>query len=320
MGIKKIFCVGGANIDHKFRALEAIESGTSNPVSEIRSFGGVARNVAENLAAWTSGVYLRSVVGDDSDGRHLLSHLEQSGVNIDGCLKLKNHSTSHYYAVLDSDGELHTAYAAMEIYNHVPVNLFVDQYCDWPQESIVFIDTNLPEEIIEFIIKQIPAKKIQVCIDPVSVAKAKRIPAVLKDVFLIKPNQSEAGALTGLKTETVSDCIQAGRVLLDRGAINVVISMGSQGYVIVNQDQETHFPAYSADRIVDVNGSGDAFLAGILFGLQQKYTIIHACEIGTAAAVLTLQSDKTVASDIGISRLHAYMRTCKRPNMSEIQL
>ena len=45
-----VICIGGAAVDRKYRAVEALTPATSNPASGTTSFGGVARNVAENLA------------------------------------------------------------------------------------------------------------------------------------------------------------------------------------------------------------------------------------------------------------------------------
>ncbi|TIW31830.1 MAG: winged helix-turn-helix transcriptional regulator, partial [Mesorhizobium sp.] len=46
---KRMICIGGAVLDRKYHAKKDLIFGTSNPVDGYRSFGGVARNVAENL-------------------------------------------------------------------------------------------------------------------------------------------------------------------------------------------------------------------------------------------------------------------------------
>ena len=49
--VPSIICIGGAVLDRKYKAKAELAPGTSNPVSGFRSFGGVARNVTENLGA-----------------------------------------------------------------------------------------------------------------------------------------------------------------------------------------------------------------------------------------------------------------------------
>src|SRR3546814_12387381 len=76
-----IACFGAAHIDHKAHAAEAVRFGTSNPVSVIRSLGGVARNVAEGLARLECRVALVSRLGSDGDGDGVLGDMARLGVD-----------------------------------------------------------------------------------------------------------------------------------------------------------------------------------------------------------------------------------------------
>ena len=66
--MKKIICIGGANIDFKLKSAYPLLLNTSNQVCSNHSFGGVARNVAHNLANISTNIHLQSVVGDDAYG------------------------------------------------------------------------------------------------------------------------------------------------------------------------------------------------------------------------------------------------------------
>ena len=67
-----VLVIGNAGIDVIGRFKNQSQSGTSNPGHIRTSFGGVARNVAENLARLDQPVTLLSVVGRDSAGDDLL--------------------------------------------------------------------------------------------------------------------------------------------------------------------------------------------------------------------------------------------------------
>ena len=62
-----VICIGGAAVDRKYRAAERLIPETSNPARGVTAFGGVARNVAENLANLGVPVAIVSAVGDDHD-------------------------------------------------------------------------------------------------------------------------------------------------------------------------------------------------------------------------------------------------------------
>jgi pseudouridine kinase len=77
----RIACIGGAHIDRHGVLKEPFVAGTSKPVNIATSFGGVARNVAENLARLGCEVATVSRVGDDEAGRSVVQHLRSLGVD-----------------------------------------------------------------------------------------------------------------------------------------------------------------------------------------------------------------------------------------------
>ncbi len=308
---KKIFCIGGAAIDRKLRTHAEIKHGTSNPAHTEIHFGGVARNVAENLANWSLGIYLHTVVGEDDDGIQLLSSIKQKGVDITHSLILKCARTANYYAVLDQHGELYISLADMAIFDQVPMHRFTQGFNIWENGSILFMDTNLSADIIETTRRLAVEKNLRLCIDPVSVTKSKKLGPNLHGVFLIKPNPAEASCLTGSRVETVSDALRAGEIILEMGAANVIITLGKIGYVIVNHEGSEYIGIQPIHDVINANGAGDAFMAGIIFGLSQGYTLHHACQYGAAAAAFTVSSPHSVAENLTSSQLQAFIHNQK---------
>jgi pseudouridine kinase len=299
--MKQIICIGGATIDYKLKAISALEPASSNPVTSFQSFGGVAHNVAANLAALTNSVHLQCLIGDDIEGKDLLADLKNRHINIDNCLQLPHHNTARYYAVLNPRGELHIALVDMQIYEHIPLALFIENWASTFTNNIIFMDTNLSTEIITHAI-QLQASSY-LCIDAVSITKSTKLPADLAGVFLLKTDRHEASALTNLPMTSSADYIAAAKKLLLRGMKNILITLGEEGYVLANQTTIEHYPAFTAKNIIDVSGAGDAFVAGILAGLQNNLTLTESCRLGAAAACYTLQSDKTVADNFSFSDL-----------------
>lgn len=306
--IKHIFCIGGANIDCKLKSSVNLTLSTSNPVFSTSSYGGVARNVAQNLIHWTTNIHLQCVVGDDAYGRQMLDHIRLLGVNVEHCVVLADKKTSHYYAILDSDGELFVALADMNIYDELTIVQFTPAWDSWSSQSLIFLDTNLPAELIGMILKQAVARNLLVCIDAVSVTKAQKLPYNLEQVFLLKADRLEASVLTHMEINSVDDCLCAGRKLRRRGVKHAVLTLGRLGYVVVNELCEEYIAIPQIDRVIDTSGAGDAFIAGILLGLQHNETMLRACQLGAAAAAYTVQSIHTVAPDISMSHLYAYIK------------
>lgn len=311
MNTKKIYCIGGTALDRKLKAVSPLVEGTSNPISLSTHFGGVARNVAENLANWTQGIYLHTVVGEDDDGVLMLSHMKNKAVDINQSLILKTARTANYFAILHPDGELQMALADMTIFDQVPLVRFTQGFHQFESGQIVFLDTNLSPEIIASAIAAAREKKMKIFIDPVSIAKTAKLPRDLSGIFLIKPNPLEAAALTGVNVETVGEAIRAGEILLQMGAENVVLTLGKAGYVIINREIQEFICIEPIHDVINANGAGDAFMAGIMYGIQQNFSLKQACQWGAAAAAFTVSSDETVTAGLTATKLQAFIHNQK---------
>lgn len=307
----KIFCIGGAAIDRKLKACTSLINGTSNLITATTHFGGVARNVAENLVNWTSDIYLHTVVGEDDDGIEILSSIKQKGVDITQSIILKAARTASYYAVLDTNGELHIALADMSIFDQTPFSRFTQGFNVFEEGSILFMDTNLTADVIAMVLRIALEKQLRLCIDPVSVVKSKKLSGDLRGIYLLKPNPMEAAAITGRPVETIGQAMSAGETLLDMGVENVVITLGKAGYVIVNKEIKEYIGIEPILDVINVNGAGDAFMAGIIYGLQQGFSLRHACQWGAAAAAFTVSSPDTVAENITSTQLQAFIHNQK---------
>jgi pseudouridine kinase len=101
---RPVVAIGSSGVDIVGRAAEVLHMGTSNPAALRMSPGGVARNVAENLARLGTEVYLISAVGDEPEGRLVLARAAEAGVQIDTVLTVAGVRTGAYLAVLDEQG------------------------------------------------------------------------------------------------------------------------------------------------------------------------------------------------------------------------
>ena len=143
-----VLVVGAAGVDIVGRLEGELQSGTSNPAKIRFSFGGVARNVAENLARLGQPVRLITAIGCGRYGDQLLTQLETAGVDVDAVLRTADFSTGSYLAILGETGELqyalddmHAAEALTSDYLREHTDLFKDA-------SLLFLDANLPEKTI----------------------------------------------------------------------------------------------------------------------------------------------------------------------------
>ena len=297
---KRVVCVGGAVLDRKYSADRPIVPHTSNPVSGCRSFGGVARNVAENLARLGVGVSMVSSVGEDEAGRAIVDQLRGLAVDVSAVTALRGERTAEYVAVLGPDSDLVVGLADMDIFDLITV---ADIDRAWPQlasAAWVFIDCNLPAEVIRAIVARRQGGRFRLAVNGVSTPKAMRLPDDLTGIDILFVNLDEANALLG---ETLA-ARAAAPALVKRGAGTVVITQGSAGAVLADASGVTEVPSTPA-KPVDVTGAGDALIAGTLYRLIAGEDLATALRTGTVLAALTTESRFTVLPELSPRLLDA---------------
>ena len=308
MGISRVLCIGGAAVDRKYRALSAIRPGTSNPVHSERSFGGVARNVAENIARLGVTVSLASILGKDENGRALLEHLQRLGIGTQFTAVSDEHATAEYVAVLQPDGELAFGLADMAIFDELTPALLRKMEPS-SQTAWLFADCNLPSETLHALVDMAREHSLTLAIDAVSTPKVMRLPRELNGLGLLFLNLDEAQAYLG-RTEISAD--EAAARLRDFGAEHVVLTLGESGLVAVDRSG-VHWIGAVGAKIVDATGAGDALIAATLVALLKGHSLKEATRLGTAAAALTVESTASVRPDLSFALLETTLSLRANP-------
>jgi len=293
----RIVCVGGAVFDRKYRSKRDIVAATSNPVNGFRSHGGVARNVADNLARLGVDVGLVSIVGDDENGRSLLAHLTALGVDVGHVITTAERPTAEYIAILDPGNDLALGLADMDIFDLLlPARL----QQTWPAIATanwVFADCNLPQETLRALIARKQLASFKLAVDAVSTPKALKLRGLLAGVDLLFLNHDEADAILGVAATERRSIEDTAKALLDAGTKAVVLTGGGSGYVIGAACGVETMSAVPAEPI-DMTGAGDAMIAGTLYRLLGGQAVREASRTGALLATLTTESAASVRPDL----------------------
>ncbi|GMA49888.1 carbohydrate kinase [Alicyclobacillus contaminans] len=302
-----VLCIGGANVDRKLQTRAPLVYGTSNPAEVVESHGGVARNVAENLARLGLPPALVTMVGDDKEGEALLAHVRGLGVDVGQTIQTSDARTGTYTAVLDADGNLAVALADMEIYDRFTVDRLAPKVRVMAQCAVTVVDTNLPSDSLAFVISAAAETGTHLVVAPVSSPKAKRLPERLDGVRTLIANRDELAAISGLPVVDEADLQQACTSLLRRGCATVVVTLGAEG--VAWMDEAGTFQHLPVDRVqaVDVTGAGDAFVAGFAYAMLHSLRIRQACWFGAQLSRITLLTQETVATDITPKLAHTWL-------------
>ncbi len=269
--------------------------GTSNPGSVFTDDGGVARNVAVNLARLGCDVVLCSRVGNDEAGRRVLAQaVDTSLVTIS-----ERRPTASYTAILEPNGELVLGLADMEVYEEITPTVLEPALPRLREAELWFLDANLPAETIAWLLET--AGEIPIAIDAVSVAKSHRLARLLPAIRYLFCNMAQAGAIA---QAPASEPAAAAERLRQAGSGAGVVSAGAAGIAVYSDAAVQTVAAFPAQPR-DVTGAGDALVAGVLFGLTQKLDLFAAARLGLAAAAIAVESEHSTAPRLSREAVYA---------------
>ena len=129
--------------------------------------------------------------------------------------------------------------------------------------------------------------------------------------WLVKPNREELAALVGKELPTLDDVIEAAQWLCEKGAQNVLVSMGGDGALLCTEEKRLYQPAPQGEVIGTV-GAGDSLVAGFAAGWQRYGDMAQALRLGVACGSATACAEG-LAHAAGIETMLAAM-----PEMTEV--
>ena len=273
-----ISVIGGANIDISARASGPFVAEDSNPGTVTVAPGGVARNIAHNLALLGDTVRLVTVFGKDDFGRMLREHCKAAGIDLSLSKTVSRTRNACFVSLNSADGDLLGGVSDMAVTRRMTPDWLDARMPVINDSDVVVADTNLPAETLALLVS---CCKPPLYIDAVSSAKVVRLREALSVVrlpgcgrIMVKCNRIEASTLRN-----------SGISGIDR----LYVSMGSEGVEIFEGEERITVPPLPAHGIVNTTGAGDALLAGIVH-CGPDAPAAEAAEFGEKCALYALQS------------------------------
>ena len=301
-GQRFVVAVGAANMDIAGSTEHVLAAGDSIPGRIRCAPGGVARNVAENLARLGLDVRLLSVVGDDLYGRGLLENTRNAGVDVRGCEVLGGQATSTYLSLHGPDGDMAVAVNDMSILQRITPERLQRHAAGLRHAAALVLDCNLSPDALGWLFAHTP--DIPVFADCVSAFKCRRLLPWLGGVHTLKANRLEAQALCGKPVRTDRQIEGAARWLHAQGVQQVVLSLGARGVYWSERTGESGsertgetgsartgasgWQAAVPVVVVNATGAGDALMAGLLYEHLHGAALAQAVSFATGCAALTL--------------------------------
>lgn len=273
--------------------------------------GGGPCNVLFDLAALQAPdlpLYAAGVVGNDADGEFLLAEIRRRQID-ERYMRVSESAPTSFTDVMSGNGKrtfFHYAGANDEFGREdlaqadVPARIFYFGYL-LLLEKLDAADP-LHGTAAAGLLKDMGEKGYLTAVDMVSAAPErffKIVPPALPYTDILVINEVEAGNLLGKALRTADGALipellpEAARHLLELGVRSLAAIHFPEGAYAIRRDGEgVYRPSCFIEpkRIVGTNGAGDAFFAGLLYGLHEELPLDRALDLAAASAIFNLRS------------------------------
>lgn len=256
----KVAVIGSINMDIVIRCPRMPKEGESLVGSDLQMIpGGKGANQAVAAARLGSQTALVGRVGDDSFGTKLISSLEGAGIDVSRIAYDTTVSSGTALITILDNGN--NAIVVAKGANGKVTPEDVDRASDIIQQAdILLLQLEIPLETVAYAEQKAKEAGLKVVLDAGPAVKCPD--TIIKGADIVSPNETEAEAITGIAVVDLDSAESAAKAILEMGATDVVLKLGSNGALWVTRDQVQHFPAIEV-KPVDPTAAGDVFTSAL---------------------------------------------------------
>ena len=288
---KTYLLIGGSNVDYIATSRDKLQKRVSNIGEVSISFGGVMRNIAENLARLGNKIDFITAIGEDANGKEMRNELIKLGINV--ITPKTDYPSGSYVAINDANHDMVDAICDNRIIRDLTTEFLKSQHDLIASHEYVIMDANISEEPIDYLFNTYPSKKF--IVEAISPSKVLKFKNYLDKLFLIKCNIHEARMLMGI--DLMEKDLVSG--LLARGVKNVVVSHGAHDvYFGENYRRVDLVKVNEVKEFENTTGCGDALTSGVIDYFLRGKKLKEAVAFGNELSRLTLMSKSATSKEI----------------------
>jgi len=281
--MKRAVVVGSLNLDYSIGLERMPKPGQTVSADFLRlSPGGKGANQAYALGKLGCETAMIGVVGKDDAGRMLTENLRSVGVDVFG---IRESDTPTGQAFITVEKSCENAIIILAGANGQVSPQDIDRSRKLIEDAdCLVMQLEIPVETVLYAARLAKSLGKTVVLDP-----APAVSGLPEELFaladFVKPNETELAVLTGMPTDTVEQCQMAAKVLLQKGAGTLLVSLGSKGVLAVSRENGENMLVLPVEaKVVDTTAAGDCFTAAFVtaYDGDLKKALIYA---NTAASI-----------------------------------
>ncbi len=278
--MKRVLIIGATNIDIIAESHKPLNLYDKNPGKSRFVYGGVARNICENLARLETRPTFATIVGSDTFGSNALKYLEKLNTKV--IYKTSTLPTSTFISILNNNNDNYISISSMDIIEHLNENFL--KTIDYNKYDLIVADAN-SKSVIKFLTKI----NKPLFIDATSEAKVKNIEEYINEISYLKCTKEEMVKLFN------NDSTK--KIIEKHPQLSLIITNKDQD-VIYNHNKDIFKYAIDKCDVISSVGAGDSFSAGFIYGLINEFDIHKSIKIAAKLAKHTVLTEDTVYTNL----------------------
>jgi ribokinase len=284
----RVVVVGSLNMDLVARAPRLPKPGETLAGSAFaQAPGGKGANQAVAAARLGAQVAMIGCVGGDANGATLRAGLEAEGIDCAALATSADAPTGVALIIVDDASQNAIVIVAGSNAQVTPA-VIDEQEALLARADVIVCQLETPPETVRAALAAGRRLGRTTILNPAPAAST--LPAdwfALIDYLI--PNELEAATLSGIAIATPDDARRAARVLKEKGARNVIVTLGAQGvFALLGDDSDgQHLPSPKVEA-VDTTAAGDTFIGGFAAELARGAAVADAIAFGQRAAALAV--------------------------------
>lgn len=274
------------SIDYIMRVNNLTIGKTNRSIEEYKFPGGKGVNVSRILHRLDIPSTALGFLGGFT-GSFIQNALENEGIRCD-FTKIKEDTRINIKLKEQTESEINASGPQISEEEQA---LFLDKIAQLSKQDFVVLSGSLPSSLspdfYQEVIRQLHKQEVSFVLDTTG---KQLLDNLVFQPFLIKPNKDELEELIDARLETLEEITSAATVLLERGAQNVLVSLGAEGAVLVHPTGTIHLPAPKG-IVKNSVGAGDSMVAGFIGAYTQEADLKSALKLGIACGSATAFSD-----------------------------
>lgn len=244
--------------------------------------GGKGSNQAVATARLGAQSHFVGIIGDDKLGEIATDLYAQEDVKTDYLRKTRELATGVGFIILDQDGRngIILDMSANKLMDAAFVDLAEEQIA---RSQVVMSVLEIPVDAAARAMELGRKHGVLTVLNPAPAAPLSD--QVLQNVDVITPNETELRILLGLAPDDPTPTHQLAYQLKERGAKNILVTMGEKGSFVLTQTAEFQIPAVPV-QVVDTTGAGDSYNAGLAIALAEGKDLAEAARFAACTGAL----------------------------------